>query len=124
MNATAIPLALDPLAVRYPTDGLTLRRVATEDPEQFTMPALQSTRLVDLDLGQALKLQYILAEKAFAKTIGKSEPYPDESRDIIVPQLSAIYRQYGLAVGIKQTEELVRLIEAQAAEQATAGRGR
>ncbi|MEW4571315.1 hypothetical protein AB1L88_25865 [Tautonia sp. JC769] len=61
-----------------------------------------------------------LAEQAFAKHLGRPDPYADDScdRDETIRMLAQDYERYGLASGISHTKELARSIEKQAADQA------
>jgi hypothetical protein len=122
---------LNQLTIRVPSERISEDLRFSRDPwEHSTLDRrLQGEPLRRLQgniyFGMCLK-EYFLLDKAFQTTLGNPDPYPKSPRAELLDSLSADYEFYGLATGRKQTEEIVRDLEAAAKAQAEAylGKGR
>ena len=111
------PPSLDSSAIAFPMDVVTLGDMRRREPELFAGPFVMSTAS-NSDVLATHSIERLLAEKAFARAAGFTEPFPGESRAALVDDLDEAYRGYGISSGIQATRELVRKFEAAAAAQA------
>ena len=113
-----------PIFSRLPLPGMTLSLDAIEAVDPRKHPAFSKLG-EDLNLDAARTAIRIsmqtrerhLAQKAFDKVLGRSEPYPQESRESLVENLSDDYALFGLSSGKNLTEQIVRAFEDAAAAQ-------
>ncbi len=113
----------DPAAIAFPSDAITLGRMRRHDPEVFTFDRLTDARADSIDAVATHGLELALAESAFARAAGVSDPHDQHWQKEYRSLLNDAYKEYGLSTGMQQTRQLVRDFEEQAARQAENLRG-
>jgi hypothetical protein len=115
----------DPAAITFPSDAITLGQMRRHDPEAFSsFSRLMNARADEIDAIGTHGMELVLAESAFARAAGVSDPHAQHWQEEYRSLLNDAYKEYGLSTGIQQTRQLVREFEAQAARQAENLRGR
>jgi hypothetical protein len=110
--------SLDPFAIEFPTDRITIREIRVADAA-FAGPEGLSGRLAtDIEAIAAHRTELELAVRAFEGAGRKGGQPPRHTREELVQDLDAAYRRYGLSQGLHQTRAMVRRFEAQAVAQA------
>ena len=104
----------------FPSDTITLGVMRHREPHVFEREALAAGEPGYCDAIALLSIEMRVAERAFAAAIGMPDPY---DKDVYPPaddacQLHEAYVEYGLSTGTNQTNEHIRRIERDAAEQA------
>ena len=102
-------------SIEFPTDRITLGDMRRTEPGiMLNERALLDRHPVNIDAIAAAQIEHILALKAWAAASGRSDPKPLRSRRGSIEFLAQVYKDYGLATGRRQTEELVRRFEVEA----------
>lgn len=115
----------DPAAIALPSDAITLGQMRRHDPEAFsTFSRLMDARADEIDAIGTHCMDLVLAESAFARAAGISDPHHQHWQKEYRSLLNDAYKEYGLSTGMQQTRQLVRDFEAQAIRQAEKVRGR
>lgn len=115
----------DPTAIAFPSGAITLDQMRRHDPEAFsTFSRLMDARADDIDAIGTHCMELALAESAFARAAGISDPHHQHWQKEYRSLLNDAYKEYGLSTGMQQTRQLVRDFEAQAIRQAEKVRGR
>lgn len=110
---------LDLALLEFPSDKVRLGEMRRHEPRLFTRDSLPATQAADLEACDAWLTELALAEKAFDRACGNSHGrYASDSRSRMVNQLDTFYRKYGISMGQRETQELIRRLESQAREQA------
>jgi hypothetical protein len=122
-------LVADLTQVHFPSDQLTLAQLRRDQPELlFSDKELldSNRRITDVRMFETMRTEHILANKAWAKAIGLPDPFPTHNHREEISFLNDDYQRYGLSTGAKQTAELVRAFENEAANLArlAVGEGR
>jgi hypothetical protein len=121
--------------IEFPSDRLTIRDLRRAFPHAFDLPGQEAHRSQERGYGRQsvgdaldgiIDAERLLAGRAFKEALG--EPYSNDeaaqARWDIIEGLVSDYRRAGLASGEHQSNELIRGIESQAADQAQRHRGR
>ena len=103
-------------SLEFPSDRITLVQLRRVEPEYFST----DRQMLDNDLTvvhgiNALRIELVLARKAWAAAIGLPDPDTFRKRPTEIEYLTDVYKDYGLSSGRQQTEELVRRFETEAA---------
>lgn len=117
------PATLDYSALRFPSDRIAVGDLRRAHPGLFDGEGSTPFRNADLnDLATVFFVERLLARAAFEKARGTpGDVFRDVARlerDDCIQDLAAFYQTYGVAKGVRHTEQLVRGIEAQAGAQA------
>lgn len=111
-------------SITFPSERITLGQMRKVEPEWFsTDREMLDNNLVVVHGINALRVEQILARKAWAEAIGLPDPDTFHSRATEVEYLTDIYKDYGISTGPQQTEELVRRFETEAAKLAKISAG-
>lgn len=115
----------DMSAIAFPTDAISLGEMRRRDPQLFTRQALRDDVVSDSEVLCILGIEMKIAEKAFARGLGRADPYPrpEDQRDVLAEELNWAYCEFGLSTGMQATRELLRQVEAAAEAQADRIRG-
>jgi hypothetical protein len=108
---------VDITKISLPTDGITLGAMRRAEPHRFERRALEDG-LSGTQAVAILLWEYMLADKAFAQALGGPDPHPNTPRSTITGILDDAYRTYGISNGTETSFQLIRRIEAAAADQA------
>jgi hypothetical protein len=87
------------------------------DPDRFDLMALRMDAIGTIGAFGVFAKEYILADKAFSRSLNLTDRYPEQTRGQLIDALDREYRRYGLSTGKHQTRELVRGFEAAATAQ-------
>jgi hypothetical protein len=109
---------LDVSKIPFPGDSVTLGDMRAEQPREFGNPDCRHWHMDQVEAMHMLFDQVILAEKAYAKAIGRPDPHPDTSRQWLYSRLNSDYKKYGISKGVQTTRVLLRGVEAAAEAQA------
>lgn len=115
---------LDHTRLNMPSDEMKLGAISHNIKKMHTgnlHNTLEESDFHMLDAYAVMDSERRIAEQAFARELGRPEPYVDDlwsTREELKSQLVENYQEYGVASGPKHAEELVRSIERQAAAQA------
>ncbi len=116
---------LDLYAISFPSDKLTLGQVRKLDqtvsgsPEVFSSSEnLHDARATDISSLIPLSYEMLLAEKAYAKSLGLPEPWPLTSRSEVVRLLRQQWEEDGVSSGPELSKQFIRDIEHAAIKQA------
>ena len=111
-------------SIRFPSDSVTVAAVRRVHPNRFDVEDGRRFQTLEgepeFTLGAALHVERILARAAYETARGNPDDYLAScglSREDCLEDRTDFYRTYGVADGRRQTEELIRRIEAQAVEQ-------
>lgn len=108
-------LDLDVSLLTFPSDKVTVGQIRRVQPSLFSPAKAGGDNVYALAV---LSAELLLAEKAYAEAAGLPEPWPAWPRKGLIESLQEDYQRYGLSSGVKQTLELVRRFEQDAANQA------
>jgi hypothetical protein len=100
--------------LKLPSDRITLGQMRLQEPNLFTRE--NPNGILDAEGISLQRIEQELAEWAFAAAAGRS-PEPIDDRPEVIEILTRGYQRYGLSSGMNQARELVRQLEAEAAQQ-------
>ena len=112
-------------AISFPSDKLTLGQMRKLDQtvsgsgEVFSSSEkLHDARAAHIHSFIPLSYEMLLAEKAYAKSLGLSEPWPLTSRSELVGLLRQQWEEDGISSGPELSKQFIRDIEQAAIKQA------
>lgn len=120
---------LDHTRLKLPSDDMKLEVISKRIKKLHTGNLGQDLESVDfimLDAYAVMDVERRIAEQAFARELGRPDPYRDDNfstREELIKELAKEYQEYGISSGPAHTKELVHSIEQQAATQAREYRG-
>lgn len=84
----------------------------------------QLTENVQGEYEAAIHIETMIAEKVFAKRIGKNDPHPDSPIAVLADGMQDFYQAFGIASGRHQAKQLLRAFIADVTAQADVAIGR
>jgi hypothetical protein len=112
---------LNVVALDLPSDRITMGQVRRSQPNLFdTYHESSEHEISMLNIAATIATELILARNAYAKAKGLPpfQPMDHKERRREIDGLDADYGQFGISTGPKQTFELIRKLERDAANQA------